>query len=98
MRPEADTLLLFGAGHVGKALVSVLADLPFRVRWIDEREDEFPADLPANVHILVSDRPAEAVATAPAGRVLSWSPPTAMRLISGSPRRCCGAAISPMPA
>ena len=67
MRPEADTLLLFGAGHVGKALVSVLADLPFRVRWIDERADEFPTDVPANIRIEVTDRPAEAVATAPAG-------------------------------
>ena len=67
MLPEADTLLLFGAGHVGKALVTVLADLPFRVRWIDEREAEFPADLPANVRAEVTERPAEAVATAPAG-------------------------------
>lgn len=67
MRPETDTLLLFGAGHVGKALVSVLADLPFRVRWIDERADEFPAEAPANVRIEVTERPAEQVATAPAG-------------------------------
>ena len=62
MRPEADTLLLFGAGHVGKALVQVLADLPFRVRWIDERAGEFPADLPANVRAEVRERPAAEVA------------------------------------
>lgn len=67
MRPETDTLLLFGAGHVGKALVSVLAELPFRVRWIDERADEFPAEVPSNVHVEVTDRPAEQVTTAPAG-------------------------------
>ena len=67
MRPETDTLLLFGAGHVGKALVSVLADLPFRVRWIDERAAEFPAAVPANVRVEVTDRPAEQVMTAPAG-------------------------------
>ncbi len=67
MRPDADTLLLFGAGHVGKALVSVLADLPFRVRWIDERQSEFPAEVPANVRVEVTDRPAEQVKTAPAG-------------------------------
>ena len=67
MRPEADTLLLFGAGHVGKALVSVLADLPFRVRWIDERKGEFPSDLPANVRAEVVAHPAKVVETAPAG-------------------------------
>lgn len=67
MRPDSETLLLFGAGHVGKALVSVLADLPFQVRWIDERADEFPADAPANVRVEITERPVEAVATAPAG-------------------------------
>jgi len=66
MRPESNTLLLFGAGHVGKALVSVLAELPFRVRWIDERRAEFPDVLPANVRAEVNDRPAAEVATAPA--------------------------------
>ncbi|MBP0651166.1 hypothetical protein J8J40_29340, partial [Mycobacterium tuberculosis] len=29
-------LLLFGAGHVGRALVLALAPLPFRVTWVDE--------------------------------------------------------------
>jgi len=31
-------LWLFGAGHVGRALVDVLAELPFRITWIDSRE------------------------------------------------------------
>jgi xanthine dehydrogenase accessory factor len=44
------TLHLFGAGHVGRALVQVLAELPCRVVWVDEREAEFPpGPLPANV-------------------------------------------------
>jgi xanthine dehydrogenase accessory factor len=44
------TLHLFGAGHVGRALVSVLADVPCRVVWVDEREAEFPqGPLPPNV-------------------------------------------------
>ncbi|MBB3140694.1 xanthine dehydrogenase accessory protein XdhC [Halomonas organivorans] len=33
---------LFGAGHVGQALVEVLAPLPWRVLWFDSREDAFP--------------------------------------------------------
>jgi xanthine dehydrogenase accessory factor len=37
-------LLLFGAGHVGRALVKALAGLPFAVRWIDSRPDAFAGD------------------------------------------------------
>jgi xanthine dehydrogenase accessory factor len=36
-------LQLYGAGHVGRAIVRALAPLPVRVTWIDEREDEFDA-------------------------------------------------------
>lgn len=42
-------LLLFGAGHVGRALVLALAPLPFIVRWLDGRPDAYPAHVPANV-------------------------------------------------
>jgi xanthine dehydrogenase accessory factor len=38
-------LQLYGAGHVGRAIVRLLATLPVQVDWIDEREDEFPASL-----------------------------------------------------
>ena len=40
---------LFGGGHVGKALVQVLAPLPFHVRWIDSRDEIFPSNVPAQV-------------------------------------------------
>ncbi|HZP18753.1 MAG TPA: XdhC family protein, partial [Bauldia sp.] len=40
---ERRPLLLFGAGHVGRALVLALAPLPFAVTWIDPRPDAFPA-------------------------------------------------------
>ncbi|QUM90165.1 xanthine dehydrogenase accessory protein XdhC [Moritella sp. 36] len=51
-------LVVFGAGHVAKALLHVVATLPFRVTWIDQREEQFPAQLPDNVTKLVSDDPA----------------------------------------
>ena len=35
-------VLLFGAGHVGRALARALAPLPLRLRWIDGRAHEFP--------------------------------------------------------
>lgn len=60
-------LLLFGAGHVGAAIVRALAELPCRVTWIDEREDMFPEIVPANVTIEATDTPESVVATAPAG-------------------------------
>jgi xanthine dehydrogenase accessory factor len=36
-------LQLYGAGHVGRAIVRALAPLHVAVDWIDEREDEFGA-------------------------------------------------------
>jgi xanthine dehydrogenase accessory factor len=42
---------LFGGGHVGAAIVSVLGALPVRTHWIDSREEVFPAELPLNVCI-----------------------------------------------
>jgi xanthine dehydrogenase accessory factor len=52
-------LLLFGAGHVGRALVLALAPLPFAVTWVDPRPDAFPAYVPGNVSL---SRPDDAVA------------------------------------
>ena len=58
-------LLLFGAGHVGAAIVRMLGELPCTVTWIDEREDMFPQQIPANVTIEATDMPEALVATAP---------------------------------
>ena len=60
-------LMLFGAGHVGRALVSLLGQLPCRVRWVDSRPEQFPSQLPANVQSLLSDSPADEVASMPPG-------------------------------
>lgn len=58
-------LLLFGAGHVGAAIVRMLGELPCTVTWIDEREDMFPQAIPANVTIEATDTPEALVAQAP---------------------------------
>jgi xanthine dehydrogenase accessory factor/xanthine dehydrogenase large subunit len=61
-------VLLFGAGHVGKAIASALAPLPFDIQWIDERAEEFPPQMPgANVHPIVTSAPLDVVAEAPPG-------------------------------
>lgn len=60
-------LVLFGAGHVAKALVHIVATLPFRITWIDEREAEFPDMLAQGVTKVVSDDPVGEVIDQPAG-------------------------------
>ncbi|RJX75552.1 xanthine dehydrogenase accessory protein XdhC [Vibrio sinensis] len=59
-------LVLFGAGHVAKALLHVVATLPFRVTWIDERDDIFPDELPHGVRKIVTDDPVGEVKHMPA--------------------------------
>jgi len=54
-------LVLFGAGHVARALVPLLASLPFAIEWIDSRAEQFPATVPANVNIRVRATPPDEV-------------------------------------
>jgi xanthine dehydrogenase accessory factor len=61
-------LQLYGAGHVGRAIVRLLEGIHCRVTWIDERDSEFPAE-PSPSHIQrLCVEPVEAeVAQAPPG-------------------------------
>lgn len=63
LRPVA----LFGAGHVGRALVLALAPLPFAVTWIDERAESFPTHLPANARAVTEPTPVRALERLPDG-------------------------------
>jgi len=60
-------LMLFGAGHVGAAIVRALAELPCRVTWVDEREALFPPQVPANVTVEATDTPEALVEQAAPG-------------------------------
>ena len=60
-------LVLFGAGHVGRAVVRVLSELPCAITWIDSREEEFPKDVTANVQCVCTDEPTCEVDAAGAG-------------------------------
>ena len=74
LRPTLYPLALFGGGHVGHALVRVLANLPLKVSWIDSRDEIFPQDLPGTVVCEQSDPVHAAVAQlAPDSRVLIMS-------------------------
>ena len=60
-------VLLFGAGHVGRALAAALAPLPLHLRWIDPRAHEFPADALPGVTTVVTRHLADEVQRGPAG-------------------------------
>jgi xanthine dehydrogenase accessory factor len=71
--PPLFHLQLHGAGHVGRALVAILATLPCVIDWIDSRADAFtpgtsatPAT-PAQITRRSVDPPESAVAEAPPG-------------------------------
>ena len=49
LQPALQPAAMFGGGHVGHALVQVLARLPFAVTWIDSREGVFPQHVPPGV-------------------------------------------------
>lgn len=59
-------LLLFGAGHVGRALARSLALLPLRLVWIDAREEEFGI-VPSGVEAHATERWDNILKAAPAG-------------------------------
>ncbi|MHA1567308.1 MAG: xanthine dehydrogenase accessory protein XdhC [Alphaproteobacteria bacterium] len=58
-------VLLFGAGHVGKAIATALAPLPCKLRWIDQRAEMFPPTLPADTTAETPRNPVDLVAEAP---------------------------------
>jgi xanthine dehydrogenase accessory factor len=59
-------VLVFGAGHVGRATVLALAPLPYDVTWVDPRPEAFPAAAPSNASLIASD-PLAVVTSAPQG-------------------------------
>ncbi|WP_229380904.1 xanthine dehydrogenase accessory protein XdhC [Shewanella psychropiezotolerans] len=60
-------IMLFGAGHVGKALIPILAQLPCHVTWVDSREEQFPANIEMypNVTKVVTEEPEFEVGSMP---------------------------------
>ncbi len=69
--PARFHLQLYGAGHVGRAIARLLAELPVTVDWIDERDDGFPGSLggagwPAHIRkVSVDAVESEVVSAAP---------------------------------
>ena len=58
---------IYGAGHVGRALVGVLSALPeVAITWVDTGPERFPDKIPDGVTRLVAANPADVVIHAPA--------------------------------
>ena len=64
-RPARD-LWIWGAGHVGRALVDVLSPLPdLAITWVDYAAERFPGRVPEAVAVLPAANPADLVRHAP---------------------------------
>lgn len=60
-------LYIYGAGHVGRAIVHVLQGLPFDVHWVDIAAERFPAHMSEDIRMIPAADPANVAAIAPAG-------------------------------
>jgi xanthine dehydrogenase accessory factor len=56
---------VFGAGHVGSALIRTLTGLDCSVRWIDSRRNVFPVSTADNIQVIESDDPASEIGAIP---------------------------------
>jgi xanthine dehydrogenase accessory factor len=61
LRPGRE-IWVWGAGHVGRALIGALAPLPdLRLRWADSGKDRFPKDISVGVETVIAANPADLV-------------------------------------
>ncbi|MGI9478995.1 MAG: xanthine dehydrogenase accessory protein XdhC [Hyphomicrobiaceae bacterium] len=58
-------LFIYGAGHVGQAIVKIAADLAFDIHWVDTHAERFPGEMPANVLRVIARDPALIANAAP---------------------------------
>lgn len=58
---KCNYLYLFGAGHVGQAIVTLMKDLPWQIKWVDTRDDylepQFLRQLSRQVDVCITNTP-----------------------------------------
>ena len=64
MLPDDFRIVLFGNGHVGRALAQILGTLDCAVTWVDQREHAFPTSVAANIAVVATDDPVDEVRNA----------------------------------
>ncbi|SFA84976.1 molybdenum cofactor sulfurylase [Poseidonocella pacifica] len=95
LRPTRQ-LWIWGAGHVGRALVTTLSPLPdLSITWIDTAPERFPAEIPEGVTALPAAAPEQLAAHAPTDAehlILTYSHDIDFALCDALLRRGFGAA------
>ncbi|WP_416307974.1 xanthine dehydrogenase accessory protein XdhC [Neptunicella sp. SCSIO 80796] len=67
---HAQHLAVFGAGHVAKALMPILSQLPLQISWVDQRPELFADNQTAShIQIKLTDEPLEIIEQLPSN---SW--------------------------
>jgi len=56
---------IYGAGHVGRAIIDTMQGLPFDITWVDTNANRFPDHIPETVTRLVTRNPALVAKHAP---------------------------------
>ena len=67
LKVETQPLFLYGAGHVGRAVVKAFEGLPFKIYWVDTEPSRFPDVISMGIEKIVSQDPAEVCQYAPPG-------------------------------
>ncbi len=62
---ETKPLFIYGAGHVGRAIVRAIAELDFAVSWVDVSAGRFPGAVPDAVRQIIAENPADVAQAAP---------------------------------
>lgn len=63
--PPLKPVWIYGAGHVGRALVDAFQGLDFDITWIDTHQNRFPNFIPSTVTHLTAQDPTQLVKYAP---------------------------------
>ncbi|WP_213073710.1 xanthine dehydrogenase accessory protein XdhC [Acinetobacter ihumii] len=62
VQPYAMKVMIFGAGHVGEAIVRCLLPIGVQISWVDSRDDIFPEDLTEQIDCISTDLPETEIA------------------------------------
>ncbi len=79
--PRLPLIQVYGAGHVGRAVVRLLETLDATVQWIDERSDAFPSPSPSPSTASSEPSPIERVCVEPVEAEVRIAPPGAYYLV-----------------
>ncbi|MBV1863678.1 MAG: xanthine dehydrogenase accessory protein XdhC [Rhodobacteraceae bacterium] len=66
LQETSHPIWIYGAGHVGRAVVETLQGLSFDIIWIDTAQNRFPAEISGHATPLIAANPADVVRHAPA--------------------------------